>query len=401
MAVDVLVLNTAVVDLRRPDFEFADKLVGLGGLAKCKSADMPRYSQEQIRQWIDEGFATAGGPGNTAPLIARTGLKVAVGVNLGPGRYDGLDAQGRYFHDVMTANGIDMSATYIHPSLATGTTFIHSTAGGDRGGIAYFPNANDDFDFAVFQPAVERLRPRIVYYMYSGLSNRGDAHGGGDLAEFIRWCREQGAVTIADSHTLTGDPRKLIVEGKPVKEYRLLEPLLPELDLFFTSSDEAKLIENTLGRKPARTDLNEHAYNTHFLDFLTRRFWQDDDRTKLFGVTVGDGAYVMHIGPDGGTGGPTKVTSRFMAGEVVDLVGAGDSFRAGLITYIASNLDAFRKGRIDFAQAVQAGNLFASLYIKAPLGDRYGNIRPYATMLQILRIQGGFACFEALRKALD
>jgi sugar/nucleoside kinase (ribokinase family) len=401
MAVDVLVLNTAVVDLRRPDFEFADRLVGVGGLAKCKSEDMPRYSQEQIKEWIEGGFATAGGPGNTAPLIARTGLKVAVGVNLGRGDYDGLDAQGRYFHDVMTTNGIDMSATYMHPSLPTGTTFIHSTSGGDRGGIAYFPNANDDFDFAVFRPAVERLKPRIVYYMYSGLSARGDANQGRDLAEFIRWCRSQGAVTIADSHTLTGDPHKLIAEGKPVKEYRLLEPLLPELDLFFTSSDEAKLIENTLGGQPARTELDERAYNTHFLDLLTRRFWQDAGRTRLFGVTVANGAYIQHARPDGHGAGPAKVTSRFMAGEVVDLVGAGDSFRAGLITYIASNLDAFRAGTIDFEQAVQAGNLFASLYIKAPLDDRYGNIRLYARMLQVLRAQGGFATFEALRKALN
>jgi sugar/nucleoside kinase (ribokinase family) len=401
MAVDVLVLNTAVVDLRRPDFEFADRLVGIGGLAKCKSEDMPRYSQEQIKEWIEGGFATAGGPGNTAPLIARTGLKVAVGVNLGRGSYDGLDAQGRYFHDVMTTNGIDMSATYMHPSLPTGTTFIHSTSAGDRGGIAYFPNANDDFDFAVFRPAVERLKPRIVYYMYSGLSARGDANQGRDLAEFIRWCRSQGAVTIADSHTLTGDPHKLIAEGKPVKEYRLLEPLLPELDLFFTSSDEAKLIENTLGGQPARTELDERAYNTHFLDLLTRRFWQDAGRTRLFGVTVANGAYIQHARPDGHGAGPAKVTSRFMAGEVVDLVGAGDSFRAGLITYIASNLDAFRAGTIDFEQAVQAGNLFASLYIKAPLDDRYGNIRLYARMLQVLRAQGGFATFEALRKALN
>ncbi len=401
MGVDVLILNTAVVDLRRPDFDFADRLVGKGGLAKCKSKDMPTYSQEQLKRWIDEGFATAGGPGNTAPLIARTGLKVAVGVNLGKGDYDRLDAQGRYFHDVMTANGIDMSATHVHPTLATGTTFIHSTSGDDRGGIAYFPNANDDFDFAVFQKAVQRLKPKIVYYMYSGLSARGDANGGEDLAEFIRWCRRNGAVTIADSHTLTGNPQKLIAEGKSVEEYRLLEPLLPELDLFFTSSDEAKLIENTLGQRPARTDLNEHAYNVHFLEFLIGKFWQNEARTKLFGVTVSDGAYEKHIGPEGQTGDPTKVTSRFMAGEVVDLVGAGDSFRAGLITYIALNLDSFRKGTINFEQAVQAGNLFASLYIKAPLDDRYGNIRAYAKMLQILRTKGGFKSFETLRQALN
>jgi sugar/nucleoside kinase (ribokinase family) len=118
-------------------------------------------------------------------------------------------------------------------------------------------------------------------------------------------------------------------------------------------------------------------------------------------VTVSNGAYEKHLHPNGRIGGPNQVISRFMAGEVVDLVGAGDSFRAGLMTYIAANLDAFKKGIIDFEQAVQAGNLFASLYIKAPLDDRYGNIRAYSKMLKILQKKGGFSNFEALRKALD
>lgn len=401
MAVDVLILNTAVIDLRRPDFAFADELVGKGGLAKCRTEDMPDYSQEQIRKWIEQGSATAGGPGNTAPLIARTGLKVAVGVNLGKGDYDGLDAQGRCFHDVMTANGIDMSATHIHPNLSTGTTFIHNPSGDDRGGIAYFPNANDDFDFDIFRKAVERLEPRIVYYMYSGLSQRGDANGGRDLAAFVKWCRARGAVTIVDSHTLTGDPHKLITEGKAVAEYKLLEPLLPELDLFFTSSDEAKLIENTLGQPRAWAERDEQDNNIHFLEFLTQEFWRRDDRTKLFGVTVSDGAYEKHVCPNGRIGGPNKVTSEFLAGEVIDLVGAGDSFRAGLIAYVASNLEHFKQGNMNFEEAVQTGNLFASLFIKAPLDDRYSNIRTYAKMLRVLRTEGGFHNFDALRNALN
>lgn len=401
MAVDVLILNTAVTDLRRPDFEFVDELVGKGGLAKCKTEDVPNYSQRQVREWIEQGFATAGGPGNTAPLIARSGLKVAVGVNLGKGPYDGLDAQGRFFHDVMTVNGIDMSATFIHPDLPTGTTFIHSTAGEDRGGIAYFPSANDDFDFELFKPAVERLKPRIVYYMYSGLSDRGDANGGQDLAEFVKWCRSRGAVTIVDSHTLTSNPQELIAAGKSVEQYRLLEPLLPELDLFFTSCDEAKLIENTLAGKRLWSKFTEHENNVHFLDFLTERFWRKDKRTKLFGVTVSDGAYEKHIDRSGRVGGPNKIESRFMAGEVVDLVGAGDSFRAGLITYIARNLAEFKNGTIDFAEAVQMGNLFASLYIKAPLNDRYGNIKRYDKMLKAVRSGVNYSSFDALQDALS
>ena len=423
MATDVLVLNTAVADLRRPDFEFADELVGKGGLAKCKTEDMPNYSQQQLRQWIEQGFATAGGPGNTAPLIARTGLKVAVGANLGRGDYNGLDAQGRFFYDVMIANDIDMSQTHIHPHLSTGTTFIHSTSGEDRGGIAYFPNANDDFDFEIFRVAVERLRPSIDYYMYSGLSQRGDANGGRDLAEFVKWCRSKGAVSIVDCHTLTGNPQELIKAGKSIEQYRLLEPLLPQVDLFFTSCAEAKLIENTLAplevkrrsRLPHQQQqlltglaakrlwgrFTEHENNTHFLEFLTERFWRKDNRAKLFGVTVSDGAYERHICPDGLVSGPNKIESRFMGGEVVDLVGAGDSFRAGLIAYIARNLRQFKNGSMDFGEAVQMGNLFASLYIKAPLNDRYGNIKTYDKMLRVVRSDVAYRSFNALQNALS
>jgi sugar/nucleoside kinase (ribokinase family) len=406
---DILILNTAVTDLRSPDFEFADELVGKGGLAKCKTEDMPNYSQQQLKQWIEQGFATAGGPGNTAPLIAKTGLKVAVGVNLGKGQYDGLDAQGRFFYDVMTENGIDMSQTHVHPDLPTGTTFIHSTSGEDRGGIAYFPNANNDFDFAIFKKAVEQLKPKMVYYMYSGLSERGDASGGRDLAEFIKWCRSKSAVTIVDSHTLTGNPGELIESGKPVEEYRLLEPLLPEVDIFFTSCDEVKLIENTLSAKRPWNKFEEHENNVHCLDFLTERFWQKacpersrgNKRTKLFGITVSNGAYEKHISTDASISGPNKIESRFMAGEVIDLVGAGDSFRAGLITYIASALDKFRDSSMDFTEAVQMGNLFASLFIKAPLEDRYTNIKSYDTMLNVLRSGVTYTSFEALQNTLS
>ncbi len=399
MVTDVMVLNTAVADLRREDFEFADSLVGKGGLAKCRSADAPGYSQKQLRSWIEQGFATAGGPGNTAPLMAKAGLNVALGVNLGKGDYDGLDAQGRFFYDVMAENGVDMSSVYVHPDLPTGTTYIHATTGGERGGIAYFPGANDDFDFEIHKPTVERLGPKIVYYMYSGLSARGDANGGRDLAEFIRWCRDKGAVTIVDSHTLTGDPVGLIKSGKAVKEYRLLEPLLGELDLFFTSSDEAKMIENTL-RSPKDFDgVDEQKAIVDFLNYICKRYRTDERRTRLFGVTVSSGAYEKHITPDGKDSEPVKVESRFMAGQVVDLVGAGDSFRAGLLSYIARNLDAFTDGSMNFGEAVQMGNLFASVYIKAPLADRYKS-RSYEKMLAAVRSGEQFESFEQMEQAL-
>ncbi len=401
MVIDVLILNTTVVDFRRADFEFADELVGKGGVAKCKTEDMPNFSQEQFAEWIEQGFATAGGPGNAAPLIARAGLNVAVGGNLGKGDYDGLDAQGRFFHDCLASNGVDVSEIFVHPELPTGTTFIHDTPGRDRGGIATFLNASDDFDFEIFKGAVDRLKPSIVYYMYSGLSERGDANGGRDLAEFIKWCRDKEIVTIADSSTLTGNPQEWIRSGRPVEEYKLLEPLLPEVDLFFTSSDEAKMIQNTLAGGRRWNKFAEHENNLHFLDFLGERFWRKDNRTMMFGVTVSDGAYEKHICPGIVPDGANKIVSRFMAGEVVDLVGAGDSFRAGLVTYIARNLDDFRSGTMAFAEAIQMGNLFASLYIKAPLDDRYGGIRTYDKMLKVVRSGITYRSFDALQKALS
>jgi len=381
---DILILNTAVADFRSEQFGFTEALAGSGGLALCKTADMPDYTQRQYRQWIDNGLATAGGPGNTAPLIAGAGLNVAVGVNLGKGDFDGLDAQGRFFHNVMTANNVDMSATYTHPNLPTGTTFIYEKGGDERGGIAYFPNANNDFDFEYFKGEIKRLKPKILYYMYSGLSDKGDANNGEDLASFIAWCRNRGMVTIVDSHTLTGNPDELIDSDTPVPKYKLLEPLLPQLDLFFTSYDEARMIENTIGEKGKSKDMTEDEYICHFLEFLADRFWKDNNRPRMFGVTVKNGAYRIHITAEGDMSEPAKIKSKFMGGEVVDLVGAGDSFRAGFISYIARNIDEFKLATIDYAQAIQMGNLFASLYIKATLNDRYSHIEPYEKMLKII-----------------
>jgi fructose-1-phosphate kinase PfkB-like protein len=100
-------------------------------------------------------------------------------------------------------------------------------------------------------------------------------------------------------------------------------------------------------------------------------------------------------------GGPTRIESRFLAGEVVDLVGAGDAFRAGLITYIGQNLNEFSTGSMNFGEAVQMGNLFAALFIKAPLDDRQCNIRSYDKMLKVVRSGVSYPSFEALREALS
>ncbi len=395
--VDLLLLNTAVIDLRSPDFGFVPELAGPGGLAKCATTDMPGYTQAQYSGWIAQGRATAGGPGNTAPLAARAGLRVAAGAYLGRGGAAGFDVTGNWFRTVLAQSGVDVSALIAHPELPTGVTFIHETPGHERGGLAYFPNANNAFDFEVFKTHVRRLQPGIVYYMYSGLSDAGDANDGVDLAAFMRGCRMRHALTIADSHTLCANPEALIRAGATVPEYRLLDPLLPELDMFFTSWDEARMIRATLG-SPLPGD-RETAI-PEFLNWLMSRY-AGDGRPRMFGVTLKDGAYTAGIGADGKRIAPRRTVSRFRSGGVVDLVGAGDSFRAGVVSYAARHLDAFSAGALDFEEAVQIGNLMATLYVTAPLEDRYGSIPGFGEMLALVRSGQTFETIEALHAVLQ
>ena len=46
------------------------------------------------------------------------------------------------------------------------------------------------------------------------------------------------------------------------------------------------------------------------------------------------------------------------------------------------------------------GNLFASLFIKAPLEDRYGNIHTYEKMLKVVRSDVTYQSFDELQQAL-
>ncbi len=160
------------------------------------------------------------------------------------------------------------------------------------------------------------------------------------------------------------------------------------------------MIENTLGQKGRYVGVSEQAYIEHFLQLLAERFWRGNPHSKLFGVTVRDGAFVMYRNAAGQITAPMKVTSRFMCGSVVDLCGAGDSFRAGLTAYLARNAESFKTGRIAIEQAIQMGNLFASLYVKSPLNKRYENIGSYDKMLAAVCGSESYVSFEALTAAV-
>ncbi|MHB9071637.1 MAG: carbohydrate kinase family protein [Sedimentisphaerales bacterium] len=377
---DILILNTAVVDIRSSEFDFVKTKVKQGGLVKCQYEELPGYKNEDYLRWIEQGNAHAGGPGNCAPLMARTGLKVSVGVNLGLGQYKGFDVLGHFFYDTMLDNNVDVSAVQVHPLLPTAVTFIYEDKNiTERGGIVYFPNANDDFNLESFVPIVRKLRPKIVYYMYVGESKRADANEGKDLRNFLKYCQQEGAVTIVDSATFAEDPQKAIKSSQIVQEYKLLDNILENVDIFFTSYDEARIIRNSLFVAHGFTDSDAD----DILIRLNERY-NKGKRARLFGITVKDGAFVLYSGHNKIIHKPSKITSNYLTNGVVELVGAGDAFRAGVLTYICHNLQAFQNGTFDYRLAVQMGNLFASKYIQSPLSDRYRNIHSYDRMLKEL-----------------
>ena len=236
--------------------------------------------------------------------------------------------------------------------------------------------------------------------MYSGISDSGDANGGKDLADFLKWCKNHGCITLVDSVTLAGDPKELAKKGDPVEGYKLLIPVLAEVDLFFTSSDEAKLIANTFGLKRNWDQFDEDENCQYILDFLANEFWSKNSCTRIFGITLNNGAIDKHITPGNAASKSKKIKSRFMAGGAIDLIGAGDSFRSGLVSYIVKNINDFNIGTIDFDQAIQMGNLFAALYVKAPLDDRYGNFRSFEKMLKIIKSEKVFDTFEDILKEM-
>jgi len=383
MSIDLLVLNHASVDIRI-SLPWIRDLVENEGMLVNREDDSSEYLRRcsQSLESCQENVMAFGGSGNLAPLISRTGLNVALAFNVGKGDYNGFDLNGRLFCNAMENEGVNLDHVHTHETLSTAITFIDVSNKDTRGGMVYFPNANDDVDFGRFKEAVSKLKPKIVHYMYVGLSKGGDKNKGKDLADFFEWCGSQGIITSVDTHTLTPDTRSTIESGNKISDYELLIPILPTTDIFFISSDESKIIANSLDYLPDCDRENENFY-FDFLDFLIRDNLGSRNRPKLFGVTSTQEVSAINSF-ESEISKPFKVKSKFGKGQVVDLVGAGDSFKAGVFAYICKNIGDFKSGDINWADTVQMGHLFSSRFINSNLNDRYGRIERYDEMCELL-----------------
>jgi hypothetical protein len=212
-------------------------------------------------------------------------------------------------------------------------------------------------------------------------------------------CHGHGAKTMADSHTLTPDPSRQIAARTPVPQYRWLCPVWPTLDAFFTSVDEARMMLNTLWPDHSVDLSNVESSAVEFLD----RWVQGGtvDRRVLVGVTAARCAWARWVLPNGAVGPVACVRSRFVTGEIVDLVGAGDAFRAGVLAVMARCGAEWDAGSLDLEEVVQMGHLMAALYIHGPLEDRCRYIPSFEVMRELVRSGAKFTSWAALRRAVE
>lgn len=157
---------------------------------------------------------------NVAVDLSRLGRRVAIGGRVGD------DPLGRFVVDALAAENVDCSTVSVSQTSQTSGTLVVNVAGEDRRFI-HSVGANVEFSGRELSQDVLRTS-KIVYVGGFGLNA---ALSGENVAELFRTVRAAGGVTALD-----------VVIGDPSVMRKMLEPALPETDLFFPNTDEARLI---------------------------------------------------------------------------------------------------------------------------------------------------------------
>lgn len=330
-----------------------------------------------------------GGIGNVALPAS------ALGINTGIVGYVGDDRLGKHFLRKIQKYGVYISGVITEPEYNTDFSYIPQDRNGSRAGIKFCESAGKHFDLTNkrIMEIFYLLNPKIVQISYSGLFEEGaDRDGGKKLAEGIRLIKDNlDSLVMVDTHTYTGK----------LERYDYLKPALEVSDMFICSYDEARLISERFYIKSGET--KEDKIDS-FLSYLEEHYCKGDS-ARLYAVTTSETISILYYKPN-------KQTERIKFDNwftttiehIYDTTGAGDSFKAGLNSYILNHLQEFKEGTINIQEAVQFANLIARLYIsekgiEAFKGyDYYGLIR---SVSKDKKPTGDLVSKEGLYEALD
>lgn len=249
-------------------------------------------------------LTVAGTAGGTVIDTAKLGLRsLAVGAV-------GTDEKADFVLATMEKHGIDISAMQRLEGVPTSSTILNVRPNGDRPAL-HVRGASDHFDVP---PAAydQVFAAPIVHLGGTGLLRKLD---GEPSRVLLREAKARGCTTTFD--LLGTNPRTLAI----------VEPLLPFVDYFMPSIEEAR----DMAGQATPDDC--------------AKFFLDRGTTCCVFTLGGDGAFLAHR--DG-----TTLSVPAYAINVVDTTGCGDAFDAGFITALHHKMDP--EASMRFAQAAAA-----------------------------------------------
>lgn len=268
-------------------------------------------------------LTTPVGPGELLdidpPLISPGGIAANVGINLcrlglsvGVLAFVGNDEWGTLIRTRLRSEGVDDAHLLAHAREPTRVTIVAIDGQGQRS-LLCGPGASRALDKGVL---LERLdvfaRARMCLLGYFGHMPNLEP----DLPEVLRAIRANGCRTAMDA-------------APGIASMRLVAPVLPHLDVYVPSYDEAR-------RQTGADDPRE------ILSVFRRH-----GARGLVGVKLGARGALLSDTPDS----LVAIDPVAPPGPVVDTTGAGDAFYAGLIAGLLRGLGTAEAGRL----AVAAG----------------------------------------------
>jgi sugar/nucleoside kinase (ribokinase family) len=253
-------------------------------------------------------LTVAGTAGGTVVDTAKLGLKsLAVGAV-------GDDEKADWVLLTLQKHGIDVSAMQRLKDVPTSATILNVRPNGERPAL-HVRGASDHFDVP---PEIydQVFAAPIVHLGGTGLLKKLD---GPRSLEILKEAKRRGCAVTFDLIAANATTAKVV------------EPLLPHIDYFMPSIEEAKVMS---GRATAAD---------------CAKYYLDRGAACCVFTLGGDGAYFAHR--DG-----TRLSSPAYDIRIVDTTGCGDAFDAGMIAALHHKMDV--ETSLRFAQA--AAGLVAS-----------------------------------------
>lgn len=292
---------------------------------------IPRLAVDRDRRALVPGALEVTGPptlavggcvGNTGIALHRLGVRTVLVARVGDDAFGKV--LGGLVHAALPRRSVRLITT---PGGRTSCSVVHNRPGEDRA-IQHFPGVNDDF-VASDVPATLLRDVSLLHVGYPPLMARLVADEGAQLHELLAAARAHGVVTSLDMAAADRDPG-----GAPVLWPDLLRRVLPEVDVFLPSLEEAS---HLLGRT-----VDRDAGGAASLAGVARLADEMLDRgVAIAGVKLGAQGLYLRTGtaervgrvpwPLGPAWARRELWSPVFETHVVGTTGAGDATIAGFL----------------------------------------------------------------------